>query len=248
MPYTLVHPVAALPIYAATQHRLRLAALAIGAMMPDFQYFLVMNTQGRFMHTPLGWFVACLPVGWLTLILWDRYGWAGLAALLPREWRNDLPSPPRYQVVGISLAILAGVVSHVVWDGFTHASGMVVTQFPDMYNQVQIGYKTWPVYKWLQHGSTLAGGAFLCFLAVRWMAARPRVPFTAIVSRALTAGLFLGALAALNVFRFLGHSKERLAVTAAVAITLGVVFGPIVIGLVLSGRDKTEGYGPRLSA
>ncbi len=242
MPYTLVHSVAAVPVWAATGHRLRLAALAIGALTPDYQYFLAMNTVGGYMHSPAGLVLACIPAGWLTLLLWDHLGRAGLAAFLPAPWRPGLPqSPSGYNVPFVSLAILLGALTHVVWDSFTHGSGFVVTRIPFLSQVVQIGPITYPVFKFLQHGSTLAGAATLALLGLRWARRQPPVTLAAVAGRVLLAGLFLGTFALLNAMRFRSHGIERILVTSGVAVTLGVGVGPILLGLFAPKIENTVG-------
>jgi len=77
MPFTLAHPAAVLPIWAGGKPRLRLAALVLGALTPDFEYFLHLNTVGRYAHSLPGLFFVCLPAGWLSLWLFDRFGRQG---------------------------------------------------------------------------------------------------------------------------------------------------------------------------
>ena len=86
MPYTLAHPAAALPLWCASRKRLRLAALVIGAASPDFEYLLRINYVGHFSHTIPGLLLVCLPASWLALYLFDRWGRAGVQALLPSTW------------------------------------------------------------------------------------------------------------------------------------------------------------------
>ena len=65
------------------------------------------------------------PVGWIVLLLFDRFGRAGVAALLPAQWR--LPDAPESRPLLLtSLALFIGSVTHVVWDAFTHDYGWVV--------------------------------------------------------------------------------------------------------------------------
>ena len=125
MPYTLAHPAAVLPLRSATRRHLALAPLAIGATMPDVQYFTRLAAEGRFTHTLPGLLLVCLPVGWIVLLLFDRFGRAGVAALLPAQWR--LPDAPESRPLLLtSLALFIGSVTHVVWDAFTHDYGWVV--------------------------------------------------------------------------------------------------------------------------
>ena len=62
MPYTLAHPAAVLPLRSASRRHLALAPLAIGATMPDVQYFMRLSAEGHFTHTLPGLLLVCLPV------------------------------------------------------------------------------------------------------------------------------------------------------------------------------------------
>jgi hypothetical protein len=108
-----------------------LAALVLGTTTPDYEYFLHLNTVGRFAHTLPGLFLVC-PAGWVSLWLFDRFGRHGVATLLPTAWQlPPVPASP-YRVLPTSSALLLGAVSHVIWDGFTHASGWGVALLPGL--------------------------------------------------------------------------------------------------------------------
>jgi uncharacterized protein DUF4184 len=92
MPFTIAHAAAALPLWHASRKRLRLAALVLGCATPDYIYFLHLNTVGRFGHTLPGLILFCLPAGWFSLWLFDRFGRRGVEILIPATWR--LPPPP----------------------------------------------------------------------------------------------------------------------------------------------------------
>ena len=102
MPYTLAHPAAVVPLHPVLKGRLRLAALVIGSTTPDYQYFLRLYTEGGFSHTLPELLLVCLPAGWLTLWLFDRFGWRGLATLLPPGWQLPASPTPAYSPVPTS--------------------------------------------------------------------------------------------------------------------------------------------------
>jgi hypothetical protein len=64
-------------------------------------------------------------------------------------------------------ALLAGALTHVLWDSFTHASGHVVAVFPVLRARVLGGHGP-PVFKLLQHASTLIGFGLLALWGRRW--------------------------------------------------------------------------------
>ena len=52
---------------------------------------------------------------------------------------------------------LLGMLTHVIWDSFTHQNGLMVTKLRVLTQTYTIfGYQI-PIYKFLQHGSTMFG-------------------------------------------------------------------------------------------
>ena len=172
MPYTLAHPAAVLPLRSASRRHLALAPLAIGATMPDVQYFMRLSAEGHFTHTLPGLLLVCLPVGWLVLLLYDRFGRAGVAALLPSQWR--LPDAPAFRPFMLtSLALFVGSVTHVVWDAFTHDYGLFVRAWPALKSPVTASLPGLPWYSALQFGSTIFGMLALVAAVWPWLREQP---------------------------------------------------------------------------
>ena len=67
------------------------------------------------------------------------------------------------------MAVLVGAMTHLMWDSFTHRSGVAVEASPALQVRVRLfeGY-TPHVFTLLQHGSTILGLAFLAGWGVRW--------------------------------------------------------------------------------
>ena len=232
MPYTLAHPAAALPLWRASNKRLRLAALVIGAASPDFQYFLRINASGHFSHTIPGLLLVCLPASWLALYLFDRWGRAGVQALLPSTWR--LPSPPipaRRPIANISLAILLGALSHVLWDSFTHRSGWIVRLLPSLTAPLlPILFPAVPAYRLLQHGSTILGLCILIRTVWLWTRTQPEVPWSELAKRTLLCVSFLGAAGVLNGLRFLSRGVGQFLVAGGIGVMLALALGILALG------------------
>ncbi len=239
MPFTLSHPVAALPIWHASGRRLRLAALVIGATTPDYEYFLRMQPSGSFGHTILGLFVFCLPVGWLALWLFDRFARRGVETLLPPGWR--LPAAPSrvHSALSISFALLLGAASHVLWDAFTHKTGLGVALLPALSVPMSVGSLTVPWYKLLQHGSTVLGVVVLSAIAVRWAGRQPSVPPIHLAMRVLVLACLPLAAGALNGLRFLSEGIQPFVLAAGVAFTFVVLVVPVLLG-VLRYRTREQ--------
>lgn len=198
MPFTPSHAVVALPFVRTP---LVPAAIAIGAMTPDLPLFV----RGLPLHYGRTHDVAWIPVTVVLalglLLVWRsvlrpavrELSPAWLAARLPVEWDRgalgaardtlsisavDAPSARRRWRVSwggmllLLVSLLVGVVSHIVWDLFTHEGRWGVAILPALDQQ-------WgPLlgYKWLQHGSSVAGLVIIGVWAVAWLARRDAAP------------------------------------------------------------------------
>lgn len=195
MPFTVSHTVVALPFVRTP---LVPAAIAAGAMTPDLPLFL------RTLPLPLtyarthsfAWLPLTIGIALLLLLVWRcilRPAARGLVPLwlarrLPEEWdRNALAAlretlalrgTARASAAGTLLMLISlviGIVSHIVWDLFTHEARWGVDVFPALDEQ----WGPFTGYRWLQHGSTVIGLGILAVAAVVWLRRREptdRVP------------------------------------------------------------------------
>lgn len=183
MPFTPSHAVIALPFVRTP---LVPAAIAIGAMTPDLPLFV------RGLGLPYAFTHSTANVVWTTLVafvlflVWRVVLRPGLVALspdavasrLPEEWRQtgrraalgavgqgERPGGPLLLV----LSLMIGVLSHIVWDLFTHEGRWGVETFP------VLGEMWGPLlgYKWLQYGSSVAGLLIIGGYALLWLRRRP---------------------------------------------------------------------------
>jgi hypothetical protein len=139
-----------------------------------------------------------------------------------------------------------GALSHIIWDGFTHATGWAVARIPLLASPVElpaVGRLRW--YKLLQYGSTLLGGVLL----IGWMAhALSRIPaedrrFTperrARVLRALAVLVSMSAAAAvLNSLRAPAGNVAPMLGYAAVGWMVGVAAGLMILGLLFAAKPE----------
>ena len=171
MPFTLSHPAAVLPLHRWTKSRLPLSALAIGAITPDVAYFIPLSL-GSESHSLLGLTYFCWPVGMALWLIFEFFLKAPTIDLLPSSLRNRLPRGAMTlsvsSLTAVSLAIVLGGLSHIVWDSFTHAHTPIVVASEILRTPViTIGNDTIRVYKALQHASTVFGGLVLLIAAIR---------------------------------------------------------------------------------
>jgi len=194
MPFTISHAAAVLPLHARGRTRLPLAALMIGSMSPDFPYFNPWD-PGINAHSLPALFWFCWPAALALWILFVRVVETPTLALLPDEWRARFtPSEKRFTpglLIRASIAVILGAATHVIWDSFTHGRTPVVEELPFLRISVlQFGHYSMPLYKLLQHLSTVLGLAMLGIWAWR-LKPRPAIRPSAVSSFARAGALVM---------------------------------------------------------
>lgn len=173
MPFTLAHAAAAVPF---RRTKLPLSALVIGCFAPDFEYFLRMAPDDRYGHTLKGAVLLTFPVALLTLWLFHRFVKKPVVRLLPSGLECRLQSELReFPFTGaarfslIALALALGIASHLVWDMFTHINTWTYQQWPMLRSPVHVPVTgMMPLYKVLQHSSTVLGTLLLLVWFAMW--------------------------------------------------------------------------------
>jgi len=167
MPFTLSHAAAALPLRHLLRGAAVLPALVIGCFLPDVPYFLPAPLYNINVHQLPGLLLFGIPCGWALYALWLGVLLEPSSALLPPRYAALLlqgPSIPQRRFArawSITVSLLAGAVSHIVWDAFTHRRGFVVHAWSALAQPVvHVGTYALPPYFVFQHGSTFVG--FLC--------------------------------------------------------------------------------------
>lgn len=186
MPFTPSHALIALPFLRTP---LVPAAIAIGAMTPDLPLFLrgialnygFTHTAGNVIWTAL--VALALFLVWRVLLrpAVPELVPAWLAARLPAEWAQGGWSAAR-EAVGagqrrgypllLAASLILGVLSHILWDVFTHEGRAGVQWLPMLDSQ----WGPLTGYKWLQHGSSILGLIIIGIWALLWLRRRPRGP------------------------------------------------------------------------
>lgn len=176
MPFTFAHPAAIIPLHRALRRHSVLSALIIGSMVPDFQNFLPFDVDRHESHSIAGMFWFCLPVGLLVYLCFHLLMEKPLRQLLPPAIAARLagrqPAAPLPSTSGplILLSLLLGIVTHLVWDAFTHYGFLTVLLLPILSTHLfSVGeYHVYP-YKVLQHASTLIGSLLVWHWIQRWL-------------------------------------------------------------------------------
>jgi hypothetical protein len=187
MPFTPAHAAAAWPLWRFAGKRLDLAALTIGALAPDFEYYVRLFPARTISHQWRGIILLDLPaallVWWFVVHVMRRR----LLELAPRRLAHladALDRAPRPSWIVLALSCMIGSASHIVWDSFTHRSGWVVQRWPALGETATLGgTEVLPVYKLLQYGSGIFGLAVLALLVTRWARGQPRSSALSVLPR-----------------------------------------------------------------
>ncbi len=165
MPFTFAHPAAVIPLKRRWKDKFCLTGLAFGSMAPDFEYFIQLKPVSLYGHNIIGFFILNLPLCFLLAFVFHFIIKKPLILHMPnpidkwfsiiahRVWTLDSIK----KVFRFCYSALLGMFTHVVWDSFTHDTGTMVILIPLLASKLYVlGYLV-PIYKVLQHGSSLFG-------------------------------------------------------------------------------------------
>lgn len=173
MPFTLAHAAAALPF---RRWHLVTSALVIGTFAPDFEYLLRLSPSGRFGHTLLGSLVFTLPLALVVLWIFHAFVKRQAAMLLPEAVQHRLQDHlDEFRFGGVArfiliiASILLGIATHLLWDSFTHSTAWPYHHWLLLRRSFTLPIVgNLPLYKLLQHGSTVFGLAALSIWLAHW--------------------------------------------------------------------------------
>jgi hypothetical protein len=259
MPFTISHAAAVLPFSRFLARWRLLSATVIGSMVPDFSLLLPWRLARFETHSIIGLPTFCLPVG---LTAYWIFQWLIKPAVLellpagpygrsrPYAVPADVFSLRQWLLAGAG--VLAGAVTHLAWDGFTHEGARGVRMFPALDDSVAaIGGHPLLAFRIVQLGSSVVG--LLLVLWIVWRALRrdtagplPQRPLNANQRRAWTAAYVVTALVASAVFFLVtsadGHriSLGGAANEAAIAALRGLAVALVGVSLALQQRLSTH--------
>lgn len=163
MPFTFAHPSTILPMRKKKNYDF--TALLVGSMSPDFEYFIHFRPYQVHGHTILGLFYYNLPLVLIVSIIWHY--------ILKEQLIKNLPKPyctyyfyltiNKWKITSIKSFVifiysaLIGMITHLLWDGFTHANGYFVSKISILSHNINLLSFEIPIYKMLQHGSSVIG-------------------------------------------------------------------------------------------
>ena len=182
MPLAPAHPAAVLPLQGLG---LPLSALVVGAVAPDAPVYLPVGMSYQTTHSAGGVAVDAA-IGLVLLWLWFALLRDAVVDLTP-YLRRRVPAEARLgrrAWLLAPLAVAVGAATHVLWDSATHDWGFLVHEFAFLSEE----YGPLPLYRWLQHFSTVAGSVVVVAYGAFRLSRRAMVPRPPAVAR---SGLWL---------------------------------------------------------
>ena len=255
MPFTISHTAVVLPFTRLLARWQLLSAAVIGAMVPDFRIFFPGMPRVD-THSATALLTFCLPIGLVTYWAFQLLIKAPMIEVLPdgpyARWQ---PFAARAQIrswrqwLRAAGGILAGALSHLIWDGFTHDGGRGVRMFPVLDDSIiDLGSRHLPAIYVLQDLGSLIGLAavflMVCYglrrgaqaaVANRLVGSRERLAWLstyALAAVALAAGSYIWA----NHGEPPTHSIMVHASGVAVASLRGLAAALLIVSLLLDLR------------
>lgn len=162
-------------------------------MVPDFAFLMPWDVSRVQSHSIAGLFGFCLPVGLLSYWVFEYVVKPAAWEVLPddaHERSRDLARPDPIgsplQWLLAAAGILAGAVTHLVWDAFTHPGTRGERLFPALRNPVDFVGSSVPAFEIVQQLSSFLGLALVIFLL--WRDLRRSSAGTSDLPRVLDSG------------------------------------------------------------
>ena len=220
LPFTVSHAAAVLPF-----RRLNLvwSAFIVGSMAPDFPY-VIGNTKYRDLghHFP-GLVFFTLPVAFAALWVFHNVIKGPAIGLVPLRMQVRLRAhagefcfrgPARLLLILVCLVL--GIVTHVVWDSFTHSFSWPWREFRWLRQRVHVPFLgSVPGFSVMQYGSTIVGMLALATWIGLWY--RKTVPAVSALQNPPTESRFVLGVAMLVFTSSVGLGRAALTVGTPVS-------------------------------
>jgi hypothetical protein len=263
MPFTISHVAAVVPFSRPLARWRLLSATIIGSMVPDFGFLMPWRPARVETHSAIALLTFCLPVGLATFWIFQRMIKAVVMEVLPdhtySRWRPlaapaDLWSPKQWVLA--ALGILAGAVTHLVWDAFTHEGARGVRMIPALDDPiVDIAGHRLLGLRLLQDVSSLVGLAVVLAVVIYGLrrdsgpeeaparTLRPRERHVWILAYAMTALLLAGLFFLMRRPSYVfAHSIKFILGNFAIAALRGFAAALILVSLGLSVRLRANPF------
>lgn len=183
MPFTLAHPVAAIPLKKYLGDYGALSALFIGAIVPDFVYMMPPEFVYYYRlesHTLMGLIKVCIPLGLLFYYFYHLLMAPVIVSAFPEALRRKLPRhlslgqcPPLNSAHAIIVSLVIGSATHLLWDAFTHERHF--PQYIELLRTPLMSIDGYPImpFRVIQHVSTVLGTLLVLWWIWRWFRTAP---------------------------------------------------------------------------
>lgn len=179
MPFTVSHAAAVLPL---RKLNLVWSALIIGSMAPDFPYITGTEAYRDWGHHFPGLIWFTIPASVVALWLFHNIIKRPIMELLPTGVQqklltqaDDFQFLPASRFLAILGSILLGILTHLVWDSFTHAHSWPWNHFAFMRTWVRMPglHHRLPLFSVLQYASSIIGMLALAVWIFLWYRRTP---------------------------------------------------------------------------
>jgi hypothetical protein len=215
MPFTPSHAVAILPFLRTP---LPPAALVVGSMAPDLQYFVPLGLSRSMSHSWPGIFTIDIPIGIAAMVLWVLLLRAPVLDYSPR-WLRERMAPPkrapaRFLYMALVLAALElGILTHLLLDFPTHRGWL-----SEHVTWMQGSVGPFTVIRILHFGASVLGAVIIAVWARGWVRRTPRTERASLVPQ-----------------------RERVAMWIALSTLLTAICLALAVLGISSGRDPLSG-------
>jgi hypothetical protein len=226
----------------------------MGSLSPDFEYLIRLRAITTISHTWTGVIIFDLPFTIIAALLFYAFIKEPLIAHLPAPldarfaaghdgaW-NRAPGPMLSRFSIFLVSALIGIISHILWDGFTHADDIFVRRWPMLWQVTPI--LDLPLYDLLQYVSSIAGIAAVVIAIVSYRPPQtvsitpPIQPLKARAKIFYWLAVVVGALACglLRCYFLPGLGWFELLVEFVVAMMSGAIVSLAAASLLLRNRE-----------
>lgn len=237
MPFTFAHPAAVLPFSPLLAKRYSMSGMIAGSMVPDFEYFFRMEVKSLYSHSLPGIFLLDIPVALLLTVLFHCLIRNALINNLPDFLYRRLSHLSRLNWLAymkchkatLILSIMFGILSHLLWDSFTHQGAFLVEYFNYSLVTLDLFHISAPLYKVLQHISTIVGGLVICSYILLMPKSEQTQPDISLRYWLAVAYLFVAILTTRMIFIYPNCSLGVVIVTSLSALMIALVIAPLVL-------------------
>jgi hypothetical protein len=175
MPFTFAHPAFILPLGAVSKKYISFTGLVIGALVPDFEYFIRFADHSIYSHTWQGVLWFDLPLGICLSFIFHNIVRDPLIHHLPDYLKSrllpfkDFNWSKRFKTHWhiIIVSILIGTLSHIFWDAITHETTEVLERISFFSENINSPHQRVVIYYLFWGMNSLAGIALLIYVFLR---------------------------------------------------------------------------------